>query len=465
MKITTLHKFFAGAILLSCVSGAVLAQSTISTICGSTYGSSGDGGAAVSALLATPSGVAVDGSGNIFIADKYNARIRKIDAVTGNISTYASSSYSPGGSTIPIMQPVSVFVDATGEVLFTDHFRDMSMYVDVTTGNVMARCGCGSQGNTGDGGPCTMAKMMIPASSCEDVMGNTYIADYGSNRIRRVDALTGIVTTVAGTGVHGYSGDGGPAVDAQFSSLTGVFVDPTSPGLGHLYISDGGNNVIRMVDLNTGIIRTVIGNGTAGYTGNYVFANLAQLRNPGAIFVDGNKNLYFCDRGNNVIRKVMLGRNIIYTVVGNGTAGFSGDGAFPTYAQLNDPEGIWVDNSGRMYIADAANNRIRMVTPGVMPETGAPISFTPKTGTVSSAVDADAISIYPNPSAGIFNLAIGTDHVGAQVVVTDMLGRKVLSASAESLNGVIDLSGQPAGVYYAVVSSATGGSTIKIVKQ
>ena len=188
-----------------------------------------------------------------------------------------------------------------------------------------------------------------------DASGNLYIADTGNNRIRKVSA-TGIITTVAGNGSAGYSGDGGPATSAQLDGPEGVAVD----GSGNLYIADTCNNRIRKVSA-TGIITTVAGNGSAGYSGDGGPATSAQLSLPAGVAVDGSGNLYIADSGNNRIRKVSA-TGIITTVAGNGSPGYSGDGGPATSAQLNQPAGVAVDASGNLYIADSSNNRIRKVS-------------------------------------------------------------------------------------------------------
>lgn len=309
-----------------------------------------------------------------------------------------------------------------------------------------------------------MATMMTPNGSCEDLAGNTYIAD-GSNRIRRVDAVTGIVTTIAnGTGAYGYSGDGGLAISARFSRPSAVIFDPASPGLGHLYISDAGNNVVRMIDLNTNIITTVVGTGVAGNSGDGYIATYAQLRDPGSLFIDSHRNLFICDRGNNRIRKLLINRGAIFGVAGTGAAGFSGDGGNSMDATFSYPMGIWVDNSDRIYIADGGNQRIRMITPGggysgPAPTTPKPITF------VNTNLGGDEVSLFPNPSNGIFSVQVGVDHADASISVFNIIGRMVYTGKLADANGQINLSNQAPGIYTAVVKSAAGTRTRKITIQ
>jgi trimeric autotransporter adhesin len=472
MRTATLRKvFYAGFLAFACGAATTSsAQGIINTIAGTGIaGFSGDGGPAISAQFSSPFGVAVDASGNIYIADKSNHRVRKISAASGTISTFAGSDYGLAGlggpAELALMRyPDGVYVNLLGDVLITDWYNDMTFAVDHATGIISSRCGNGHQGHGGDGGPGHHATMMTPSGSCEDNMGNTYIAD-GSNRIRRVDALTGIVTTIAnGTGAYGYTGDGGPAIDARFARPTAVIFDPASPGLGHLYVSDGNNNVVRKIDLNTNIITTVAGTGVAGYSGNGYIATLAQLRNPGNLFIDSHRNLFICDRGNNTVRKLLLNRGVIFGVAGNTSMGFAGDGGHSLDAKLNDPEGVWVDAMDRIYIADAGNQRIRMIVPGgtyggTEPTTPKPI------GSLNSSIGADEILVFPNPSNGMFNIQLGENNTDATISVFNVVGELVYNSAITSTNAEINLSNRAPGIYTAIVKSAAGTKTQKLTIQ
>ena len=220
--------------------------------------------------------------------------------------------------------------------------------------------GTGVFGYFGDGGPATAAEFFNTRGVAVDAAFNVYISDYGNSRIRRVDPA-GTITTIAGNGTFGYSGDGGPATLAKISLAWGLAVDRVN---NFLYISDLNNAVVRKVDLSTNIITTVAGNGTGGYSGDGGPATLAQMNNaPSGVGVDAAGNLYIADQGNNVIRMVD-GTGTIYTVAGNGTPGYSGDGGAATLAQLHFPQDVAFDASGNMYIGDEVNNVVRIVSPG-----------------------------------------------------------------------------------------------------
>jgi sugar lactone lactonase YvrE len=274
----------------------------ISTIAGSAIrGFSGDGGPATRAQLASPNAVAVDRDGNVYIGDWGSHRVRKVDQ-NGTITTFAGT-----GPSYP-----------------------------------------------GDGGPATQAALLHPYFAHVGKDGRLYIADSGDNRIRRVDQ-DGNITTIGGTGAAGFAGDGCPAVDAQLNEPLGLALDP----VGNVYIADRFNNRIRRVD-RTGVITTVAGNGAKGFSGDGGPAREAQLSNVWGIAVDDAGNLYIADTDNNRIRKVdPSGR--ITAIAGVGSAGSSGDGEPATGAQLNTPVGVSVGVNGELYIAELNGGRIRKI--------------------------------------------------------------------------------------------------------
>jgi sugar lactone lactonase YvrE len=331
----------------------------ITTLAGNgTYGFSGDGGPATSAKFDISVGLAVDSAGNLYIADEDNNRVRKVDAF-GVITTVAGNGtegYSgDGGLAInaTLFEPKDVALDSAGNIFIADAGNNRIRKV-ATSGVITTFTGNGTQGYSGDGGLATSAELSGPCSVAVDSMGNLYIADTSNHRIRKVDT-SGTITNVAGNGTEGYSGDGGLATSAELSGLCSVAVDSA----GNIYIADCGNNRIRKVDIS-GVITTVAGNGTEGYSGDGGPAASAELSGPVGVAVDSAGNLYIADEGNNCIRQVETS-GAITTVAGNGTYGFSGDGGLATNAELNEPEGVAVDNAGNLYIADYASCRIRKV--------------------------------------------------------------------------------------------------------
>jgi sugar lactone lactonase YvrE len=338
----------------------VSADGKISLIAGSgANGLIGDGGPAVSAQLDVPYGVAADSAGNIFITEILGNRIRKVTPA-GIISTVAgngSKGYSgDGGPAISakFSSPRDISVDSGGNLFIADGENRRIRKVS-SSGIITTVAGNGSLGYSGDGGPATSAKLYQPWGLSIDSANNLFIADTGSNCIRKVDS-SGIITTIAGNTTWGYGGDGGPATSAQLKNPYGIAVDSA----GNLFIADYNNNCIRKVD-SSGIITTVAGNGSAGYSGDGGMATSAQLNWPYGVAVDDADNLYIADYSNNRIRKV-ASSGIITTVAGSASVGFSGDGGPSTSAQLDYPSGVALDTKGNLFIADDFNSRIRKVS-------------------------------------------------------------------------------------------------------
>jgi ribosomal protein S11 len=342
----------------------VKSTGNIITVAGTgTPGYGGDNGPATSALLEYPHGVAVDASGNLFIADSYNDRIREVVKATGNIITVAgngSVGYSGDGgpaTSARLNDPFDVAVDGSGNVFFSDQGNNRIREVVKATGNIITVAGTGTAGYNGDGEPATSAEVNEPSGVAVDSSGNIFIADWHNNRIREVVKVTGAISTVAGTGTGGYSGDGGPATSAQVNYPNGVAVD----GSDNVFIGDSSNNRVREVVKATGIITTIAGTGTSGFSGDGGPATSAQVNYPNGVAVDDSGDVFITDTYNSRIREVVKATGNIITVAGTGTPGFSGDGGPATSARLYYPTGVAVDSSGNLYIADLYNNRIREV--------------------------------------------------------------------------------------------------------
>jgi len=331
----------------------------ITTVAGNgTQGFSGDGGPATSAQFYGPDSVAVDAGGNLYIADLLNFRVRKVSAATGTITTVAgngSSGYSGDGGSATNAQLSSyvfgVAVDAGGNLYIADTGNQRVRKV-TSAGIITTVAGNGTFGYSGDGGPATSAQLDGPHGVALDSNGNLYIEDDGNDRIRKV-STAGIITTVAGNGTQGYSGDGGLATGAELDP-SGMTVDAS----GNLYIGDFEDQNVRKI--SAGIITTVAGDGSLSYFGDGGPATSAQLNSPYGVAVDANGNLYFVDTDNQRVREVSAG--LIFTVAGNGSGGYSGDGGPATSAQLYYPGGVALDASGNLYIADGANQRVRKVS-------------------------------------------------------------------------------------------------------
>lgn len=270
-------------------------------------GFSGDGEHATEARLRSPRGITVDARGNLYIADSGNNVVRKVDALTGIITTIA---------------------------------------------------GTGERGFCGDEGPAIGACLSFPRSLAFDGDGNLYIADTGNARIRRVDAVTGIITTVAGTGIKGFGGDGGPALKAVLSVPSSVAVDPG----GNIYIADSQNSRIRKVERGKGTMTTVNGHPVFGNNGSETRLQGSRvLGNPVGIAIDKKGHMYIADSALNQVKKVEIATERTTVVAGNGANDFGGDGGPAPQASLASPSAVALDQEGNLYIADSGNNRIRRV--------------------------------------------------------------------------------------------------------
>lgn len=388
---------------------------TIITLAGTGEpGHAGDNGSAGEACLNEPKGLALDGKGNLYIADAENHVVRRVDLASGLITTVAGRPEKGNGAS----GPSRAHAPAEDEDPFADPPAGQTeKFVQLSdlSGTVRYVVGTGKSGRFGgDGGPATQATLNFPGAVAVDCQGNLYIADTMNHRVRKVDAATGVITTIAGTGQHRCSGDGGPATAAALNEPAALAVDER----GNLYIADQSNNRVRKVDLNTGTMTTVAGTGESGYTGDgmpateaglsgpsgltlgpdreiyiadtfsgrirridpatglistvagdggeYRFSGMpnefsTSLSRPYGIALDGAGNLLITDSDSHLIRRWDRKKKIITRMAGSGQAQFGGDGGDPLYGSLNYPFGVVVDGAGNVYIADTFNHRIRMI--------------------------------------------------------------------------------------------------------
>jgi sugar lactone lactonase YvrE len=338
---------------------ATTEDSTIHTVSGSERGFAGDGGPAAQALLNQPRDTAVAADGTIYVADTSNNRIRRI-ASDGTISTVAGTG-SPdyngddiAATSASLHWPHDVTVDEDGVVYIADSAHHRIRMV-TTDGVITTVAGTGQPGSTGDGGPATAARIQNPKSVVVHD-GSLYFSAL-EDKVRRVDLTSGVITTVAGTDVAGYSGDGGPATSASLDSPQRIAVD----SVGNLYVADTGNSVVRRIDAGTGVITTVAGDGTPGSSGNGTLATTAQIDHPRGLALDGDQMLYIADSDSHCVRRVNLETGIIRRVAGTTEKGFLGDGGPAKEAQLYQPRGLSVTPDGDLLIADTFNDRLRMV--------------------------------------------------------------------------------------------------------
>ncbi len=338
---------------------------TITTIAGIGLPAfSGDSGPATGAELSYPVCCKMDTIGNLYFSDYTNSRIRKINGsgiistIAGN-GTYGFSGDGAEATAAAINHPTGLFIGASGNLYISDYLNFRIRKVS-TAGIISTIAGTGVSGYSGDGGPATAAQISQSWGITEDAIGNVLFSDRFNNVIRKIDT-SGIINTIIGTGVAGYSGDGGPASAAQLNSPVELLLD----NYGNFYFSDFFNNRIRKIS-SSGIITTIAGNGITGYSGDGGPATNAELNRPVGLSIDSTGNIYIGDYNNSSIRKINS-TGIISTIAGTGTSGFSGDGGPATAAEINSPQGVYVNNSGNIYICDVYNNRIRMINHGDNP--------------------------------------------------------------------------------------------------
>ena len=353
-------------------------------------GYSGDGGSALKAKLKVPAGLCFDAAGNLYIADRENNRVRKVDT-QGIITTVAGTGvagFSGDGGPATQAQlnlPSGLVIDKKGNLFISDRSNNRVRVVD-TKGNIRTYAGTGTDRYNGDNKPALKANLDSPFGLALDKKGNLFIADHGNNRVRKVDT-SGMISTVAGDGGFYFIGDNGPAYRASVAGPTGVAVDDA----GNLYIADRNNNRVRVVD-SLGMIRTVMGTGQRDYNGDSEVARETNLRLPFDVTLDNKGNLLVVDRSHYRIRRMDLKGSKVETLAGNGKKKFGGDGGPGTGAILNFPHGIVVDSKDNVLVADKAHFRIRKISPKGVIDTFAGTGVRGNLGDGGLALKAD---LYP----------------------------------------------------------------------
>jgi hypothetical protein len=350
--------FIALALTILTTSLVFAASGDISTLAGDgTPATTGDGGASTSAQVSLPRGLGVDSSGSVYIAEYLGHVLRKVDS-SGNISTIAGTGTGgyngDGGLAVnaQLKNPHDVMADGSGNVYIADRGNHRIRMID-SSGNISTIAGTGTAGYNGDGGLATSAQLNNPSGLGMDTSGNIYIADASNDRIRKIDS-SGNISTVAGTGVGGFSGDTGPATSAQLDTPQGLKVN----NAGEIFIADASNHRVRKVG-TSGNITTIAGTGTPGLSGDGGPGTSADLKYPVSIELGPSGGIYVADALNYRIR-LIDGSGDITTVAGT-TQGFSGDGGPATSAQMDEVYGVTTGTDGTLYIADTGNNRVRAV--------------------------------------------------------------------------------------------------------
>jgi sugar lactone lactonase YvrE len=432
-----------------------------------------DGVPAIQAPIFLPYGVVVDPAGNIFLSDSNNSRIRRVDAVSGLISTIAgngTSGYSGDGgpaTQAAISQPGGLAIDGAGDIYFADSGNDVVRSIDAISGIVTTIAGVPLvQGYTGDGLAATSADLSSPRGIAFDAAGDLFIADTSNNVIREVSAATGKIATVAGTGAAGYNGDAVLATTARLYTPWTVSVAADNS----LYIADLSNNRIRKV--TAGVISTVAGTGNRGFTGDNGPANTAELNDPTSVILDPAGDLYIADSGNDRVRKVYTGTGIIQTLSGDNSEEFAGDAGPANQASLYAPYALFFDQSGDLYLADTLHNRIRRIlaTPvalaypvmrvgkisapqaeGLENDGNAGLNL-PAPALNNAALDSTTTTCsftVPMAPSAICNLGV---EFAPTIVGLNVLGSVTLNTDAGNSPAIVNLSGQVLSVEPTAVS-------------
>lgn len=475
---------------------------------------SGDGAAATAAGLDGPTSCTFDAAGNFYFSDKYNGSIRKVDA-SGNISTPVGTG-SPGTSgdggpatAAQLDWPIGLNFDGTGN-LYIAVYNSHNIRMVNTAGNISTFAGTsGVGGFAGDGGAATASRISFPTDVVADAAGNVYISDWNNGLVRKVDGA-GIISTYAGGGTS--FTDGIPATDASFYANNGVYADAG----GNLFITDMDHN--RLCKVNSGALcYTILGDGTAGYSGDGAAATAARCDGPAFVTLDAAGNVFFSDMNNQVIRRIEISTGNVSTVVGTGTSSYTGDGGAATAATLSYPTGMCFNKAGDLFICDQGNNVVRKVTAaavglsgtttvckgntttlsaaksgGVWSSSNTAVATVSATGVVTgtgagtatiayamglgygstvvtvnncptdaghSVKDDQQLSVFPNPSQGSFTITLPDINNEAEVTLSNMLGEVVKTATTATLQKSVSMNDIAAGNY--VVKVTTGERTYR----
>lgn len=383
-------------------------------------GSAGDGGQAAAAQISRPYQIAVDGAGNLYFTDTDNHTVRKV-APNGIISRIAGTAGSAGFSgdgelatNARLNSPTGVAVDGSGNIYISDATNNRIRKITAADGKISTIAGNGQAGSTGDGGPALSASMNFPYGLAVDQNGDVYYAEFSSHRVRKITVSTGTISTVAGTGTATFNGDDRLATEAAVNAPINVTFDNN----GNLVIADSGNNRIRRINKADGKISTIVGIGTSGFAGDGGPATDARVNVPAGVVYDSAGNLYFADRGNSRIRKVTTGTNIITTIAGVGLSGFNGDGLAALASRLSVPNSIAVDSVGNIYIGDRENLRVRRILFASASDTVAPtIAITAPTAaaTFTTAASPLVLSGTAADNSAVFLVRWSNDRGGSGV--------------------------------------------------
>jgi streptogramin lyase len=354
-----------GPLFILTLLAAAPPEGAVTTIAGNGKAEyTGDGGAASEAGVGGPFGVVIGPDEALYICETTNHVVRRLDRRTGTLTTVAGSGrkgYDGDGgpaTRAKLNEPYEVRFDSGGHMFFVEMRNHVVRRVDAKTGVISTVAGNGTQGFSGDGGPATKATLSNPHSIVLDADGHLYICDIGNHRIRRVDAKTGVITTFAGTGERKPTSDGAPLAGTPLNGPRALDIAPD----GTLYLALREGNAVYRIDPKSKTLHHVAGTGKQGYTGDGGPAKTAQLAGPKGVAIGPDGDIYLADTESHTIRVIRKKTGVIETVIGDGRRGDGPDGD-PERCRLDRPHGVYVDREGRVYVGDSNNNKVRLLTP------------------------------------------------------------------------------------------------------
>lgn len=406
------------------------------------------GGQAIDADISLPTGIAIDNTGNIYFSEVGNSVVHKIatdgiiTTVAGMVGQFGFSGDGDIATSAKLNFPTGIGVDTDGNLYICDKENHRIRKVD-TSGNITTVAGNGTEGSDGDGGQAISAQLNTPQGVVIDADGNLYICDDLNNKIRKVN-INGIITTIAGTGGYGFSGDDGLATAAELKGPVDIDID----NAGNIFFAD--DDRIRKIDLN-GIITTVAGKQSFDeFNGDGGLAIDAKFNEPRGVIVDASGNIFITDSSNHRIRKVTTD-GIINTIVGTGSfgffgGGFNGDGQSGTDTQLKSPSDIVIDGAGNIIIADYKNHRIRKLNSSALGVTNFTVSN---------------VNVFPNPITNSETLTIESQEVITHISIYNTVGQEIYSIKPNSTKHLLNLRNQKSGVYFIKLILSDASTSIR----